>query len=56
MKTLLELDDWDRLQEIFDQASNLHGDDRKLYLEAACADSAKLRLVAESLLFSQKTP
>jgi hypothetical protein len=37
-----DADDWPRLRELFQIASNLDPDDRMRYLQTACPDNARL--------------
>jgi serine/threonine protein kinase len=50
--TLLTSRDWIRLQEIFNAAVELHGDERSNYLDRACAETADMRHRVESLIAS----
>ncbi len=52
MPTLLTSRDWIRLQEIFDAAVELHGEERSNYLDRACVETPEVRLRVESLIAS----
>jgi len=52
MPTLLTSRDWLRLQEIFDVAVELRGEERSDYLDRACVDAADLRHRVELLIAS----
>jgi serine/threonine protein kinase len=43
-------DRWQRIEEIFQQAADLHGPERACFLGAACAGDDRLRREVESLL------
>ena len=43
-------DRWLRIEEIFQQAADLHGPERARFVAAACAGDNSLRLEVESLL------
>ncbi len=48
-------DAWNRIEEIFLAAADLHGEERARYLAAACGEDAGLRREVESLLDADKT-
>jgi len=52
VRTILTAQDWQRLQELFDQAVELAPQDRAAFLASACAGLPELRQRIESLLAS----
>jgi tetratricopeptide (TPR) repeat protein len=50
LKTILSTTDWVHLQEVFDVAVNLEGQQRARYLDEACEDTPGLRTRVDSLI------
>ena len=50
LKVDVKPDRWQRLKDLFDEASGLDGPERERYLDGACADDRELRAELDSLL------